>query len=174
MTDFYDDAILSFDLQVRRIFRELIRRELLDNTVVVICTDHGMNWSVNGRIPLLCVFPGGKHSGRIKVNVQNLDIAPTLLDYLGLEPPEWMSGVSLLSSEKNPSRIILTFDRKHGDVRVRTEGGWIQDESKVRPPFEKRYMNWSACPVRSFVCFVMLVFVYPLKPDDFPSGMCFP
>lgn len=135
MTDFYDDAILSFDDQVRRLFDELMKRGLIKNTVIVICTDHGMRGAVNGRIPLMFLFPDGEHRGRIKVNVQNLDIAPTLLDYLGIVVPAWMSGISLISSEIDPNRIIFTFDRKKSDVIIRNGQGWMLDKSKAGPPF---------------------------------------
>ena len=46
-----------------------------------------------------------------------------------------MSGISLLSSEIDPNRIIFTFDRKKGDVITRNKQGWMLDKSKAGPPF---------------------------------------
>jgi arylsulfatase A-like enzyme len=113
MTDFYDDAILEFDGQVDEIFAGLERKGMLANTVIVICSDHGQGWSFDRRLPLIFFFPGGEHSGRIRPNTQNLDIAPTLLDYLGLDPPDWMEGMSLVSSEPGLDRVIFVADRRH-------------------------------------------------------------
>ena len=135
MTDFYDDAVLSFDLQVKEIIQKLKRKRLYHNTIIVICTDHGQRFKINMRIPLIFLFPGGAHAGNIKPNVQNLDIAATILDYLGVEQPEWMGGQSLLSSGIEPTRCIFTVDRKHGDIEKRTARGLELDKSKIGPPF---------------------------------------
>jgi arylsulfatase A-like enzyme len=133
MTDFYDDAILEFDSQVETIMRGLEKRMMHGNTVVVICTDHGQRWAVDVRLPLIFLFPGGKHSGRIRENVQNLDIGPTILDYLGMGRPEWMGGQSLISSKLDPLRLIFIVDRKRGLPELRTKRKAI--EHKIGPPF---------------------------------------
>jgi hypothetical protein len=135
MTDFYDDAILNFDDQVEKIILGLINREIMTNTVIVICTDHGQRFRVYKRLPLIFIFPNGEHAGRITANVQNLDIAPTILDYMGIEKPDWMRGQSLLSGEIDPDRYIVTCDRKHGDMEKRTRDGWELDRSKTGAPF---------------------------------------
>lgn len=132
--DFYDDAILSFDHQVREIIRGLRRFRKLDNTVIVICTDHGQRWKVNVRVPLIFIFPNGEHSGRIQANVQNLDIAPTILDYLGIQRPDWMGGQSLLSSNVERQRNIFTVVRKRG-ILLKESKGHELDKSKTAPPF---------------------------------------
>lgn len=134
MVDFYDDAILDFDNQVKDLMNKLEKRKLLHNTVIVICTDHGQKFRVNDRLPLIFIFPDGEHKGRIKANVQNLDIAPTILDYMGMKQPDWMGGLSLLSSKIEHNRFIFTFDRKHG-AEVRRGKGWELDKNKTGPPF---------------------------------------
>lgn len=108
MIDYYDDAILDFDSYVREVFTRLGRLGKLDNTIVVIYTDHNMQYYTTKRIPLIFRFPQGMHAGRIHNNVQNLDIAPTLLDYLGAPIPEWMAGQSLLQGEPPPDRVIFS------------------------------------------------------------------
>jgi arylsulfatase A-like enzyme len=134
MTDFYDDAILGFDDRVRELFLGLRKRELLDNTLIVICTDHGMGFTVNRRLPLIFIFPGGAHAGRIGANVQNLDIAPTVLDYMGLERPEWMEGRSLISGEPPADRFIFTVDRVHGE-EIGDMAHLQLDRRSIGPPF---------------------------------------
>ena len=134
MTDFYDDAILSFDGQVQEIVRQLLKRGLMDNSLIVICTDHGKGFTVNKRIPLVFIFPGGEHKGRVTANVQNLDIGPTLLDYMGIEQPDWMGGLSLLSGDAETRQFIFAVDRVHGD-EIGDKAHLQLDQSKIGPPF---------------------------------------
>jgi hypothetical protein len=94
--DFYDDSILNFDKNIGELVDYLINLDLLDKTILVVGSDHGQMWDQLKRIPLIIRFPHGQYTGRIQTNVQNLDIAPTLLDYIGLDLPDWMDGNSLI------------------------------------------------------------------------------
>jgi len=60
---------------------------------------------------LLIRFPGGVHAKAIAENTQRIDIAPTLLDYLGIPIPGWMDGVSIISGLPKQSRPIFAVDR---------------------------------------------------------------
>jgi arylsulfatase A-like enzyme len=132
MSDFYDDAILDFDAYVGELLTALKNNNLLDQTVIVIYSDHADEWRSNDKIPLLFHFPDGAYASRIKNDTQNLDIAPTLLDYLGLEKPNWMPGQSLLRGEPPLLRPILSA-RYVGEV---CKGWWCTLDSRlVRPPF---------------------------------------
>ena len=93
--NFYLDSILEFDGAIAKIQAGLEERGMSDQTVLVVTSDHTQRWSV-ARIPLLMRFPEGEHAGEIMENTQNLDIAPTLLDYLNIAQPDWMPGQSLL------------------------------------------------------------------------------
>jgi hypothetical protein len=63
--------------------------------------------------------------------VQNLDIAPTLLDALGVESPPWMEGRSLLPGEPAPCRPILSAI--HNAEVLTRQGDWWY--SVPQPPF---------------------------------------
>jgi len=104
--DFYDDAILSFDREVETIVGKLKQQGLYDRTVLIIGSDHGFQWDPVRKIPLLIHFPNGEHAGRYHANAQVIDIAPTVLDYLGVPVPPWMQGHSLLQPEQ-PDRPIF-------------------------------------------------------------------
>ncbi len=104
----YEDAILSFDGNVKKIFDYLTQKGQLDNTILVIYTDHGLKYTINQRIPLLIHFPENAHAGTRNNNVQNIDIPFTLLVYLGIPPPEWMTGTSLLNGEPDADREIMS------------------------------------------------------------------
>jgi hypothetical protein len=97
--DFYDDSILDFDRSLGEFVDFLTDHGLLDNTILIIGSDHGQQWDLSKRVPLVIHFPYGQHAGTIQANVENLDIAPTVLDYIGLDQPDWMRGRSLISGE---------------------------------------------------------------------------
>ena len=145
MTDFYDDAVLSFDAQAAEIVGGLEERGILDNSVVVICTDHGQGWAYDLRLPLMFLFPGGEHSGRITANTQNLDVAPTLLEYVGLDPPEWMEGQSLISSAVDPERLIFVVDRRRGLAGV-MKRRQAEDPGVAPPFFTLGFLGVLCCP----------------------------
>lgn len=127
MDNFYDDSILDFDGYVREIVGYLRGKGLLDNTVVVIHTDHGKKWVTNERLPLIIRFPNGEHRGHITANVQYMDVAPTIIDYLGLEIPSWMEGQSLLSGDMDPLRPIIAVSAKYME-KVK-KGCWAKPAS---------------------------------------------
>jgi hypothetical protein len=91
---------------------DLLReRGLLDNTIVVYTSDHNTHWEVRARTPLIFLFPDGVPRGRVAGNSQLIDVAPTLLDYLGVEIPDWMEGDSLLGGDFAPTRPIFSIYR---------------------------------------------------------------
>ena len=129
--DFYDDALRDFDAVFRRIVQALEAAGQLDRTVLILSSDHGKSWS-NERIPLAFWFPSGAFARRISTNAQNLDVAPTLLDYLGLPIPDWMEGASLLREDPPARRPIFCVAADSGAVNPRK---WRVFEHLTVPPF---------------------------------------
>ncbi len=130
MPDFYDDAILAFDSYLKEVYDYLVASGMLDNTIIVIYSDHGMGYQTQ-RVPLLIRFPAGVHKGRVKNNVQNLDIAPTILDYLGIPVPSWMQGYSLLDGEPPQDRLLVIGQVLETQSIVQCEN-WYRFDSIVR------------------------------------------
>lgn len=129
--DFYDDTVLEYDAKVRQVVETLQELGLYDNTILVLSSDHGWRWTISNRLPLIIRFPGGANAGEISESTQNLDIAPTLLDYLGLPKPKWMGGDSLLRPV-DPDRLIL------GGLTIKQElvdEEWVVPVEKRQPPF---------------------------------------
>jgi len=95
-----------FDSMVERAIASLEKRGLLDNTIVVVTSDHGMpfprakaslyDWG--SRVPLAIRWPEGiKESGRVVESFVNLsDLAPTFLRATGVATPGMMTGRNLL------------------------------------------------------------------------------
>ncbi len=110
MTNFYDDAILESDRYFGELFSWLENSNRLDNTIVILYSDHGIEWNPKEKIPLMFWFPKGRYAGKIENNVQLIDIAPTLLDYLNIKQPAWMHGDSLIAKNFNPAKSIFIAD----------------------------------------------------------------
>ncbi|MCW1883491.1 sulfatase-like hydrolase/transferase [Luteolibacter flavescens] len=106
----YDGCTREFDDCFGRIMAALEKEGLADNTIVVMCADHGDDLyepgvtlthglGFNGadhcsHIPLAITGPG--ISGKsLPEQVRTIDLAPTLLDFLGIEKPASWEGKSL-------------------------------------------------------------------------------
>ncbi len=136
MINFYDDAILEFDGAVGELVETLRERGVLGNTLIIIYSDHGMSSNARLRTPLMFLFPGGEWAGKISNNVQNLDIAPTIVDFLGLEVPDWMHGRSLFEDQGIASRpIFSTGFRDDALRRIVPKGPFEIDAALAGPPF---------------------------------------
>ena len=130
--NFYDDAILEVDADIGRIVAALEEHGLLENTLLIIGSDHAMGFEQRQRIPLLMRFPGEAIRGHITENVQGVDIAPTILDYLGLPQPVWMSGQSLLSEALEGREIIGVGV---GPLAQNENRIWVIDPQRSQAPF---------------------------------------
>src|SRR6185503_14086461 len=104
----YLDAILSYDGHVQKIYEHLAQTGQLDNTILVVYTDHGLEYTINERIPVIIHFPENKYAGKLNNNVQVIDIPATLLDFLDITAPKWMDGLSLLNGEPPVDREIFS------------------------------------------------------------------
>lgn len=103
----YAKVVKSLDENVGRVLDYLKEKGMLDNTLVVYTSDQGFYMGEHGwfdkrfmyeesfRTPLLVRIPGGR-KGDIKELVQNIDYAPTILEFAGVDVPEDMHGVSFL------------------------------------------------------------------------------
>jgi len=131
---FYDDSILTFDRLIAEIVAALEDSGQLDNTILVIYSDHARFWRPDQRVPLLIHFPDNAHAGAITANVQNLDVVPTLLYYMDWEIPTWMEGQSLIASTPATERII--FNAAVAPQGVAEQDGYFAlIPERLQPPF---------------------------------------
>lgn len=133
MPDFYDDSILDFDQYVQQVVDALKTAGKWDNTILLVYTDHAAQWQTTERIPLLIHFPGDQYAGIISTNTENLDIGPTLLDYLGIDQPGWMGGQSLIAHD--PPRQRPIYSAGVGTIEDVGNGWWFYDLNSAKPPF---------------------------------------
>lgn len=115
----FDDTILQADKYFGALMQQLKQQHLLDNTLVVVSSDHNMGWDYRSQVPLIFIFPHGAHRGHVTATAQLLDVAPTILDYLKVSIPDWMEGKSLLRDglpRGRPIYSIYRVQRKTFDV----------------------------------------------------------
>ena len=111
------------DCAVGAVVKKLKDKGLLENTLIVITSDHGEYnhgkttlYEGGIRVPLMMYWPAGIKAGsRYEELVQNIDFTPTFLDLAGvLQTPSKCDGVSLKNvisgTQTNPVHDFLFFE----------------------------------------------------------------
>lgn len=107
----YNENILEIDHKFGSFIESVRTRGLFSTSVVIVTSDHGEMFEKgyqghNGpllydpllRIPFLVRLPDGRAGRRVSASAEQVDIAPTILDLLGLEIPRHMHGESLVDA----------------------------------------------------------------------------
>jgi len=121
LVDLYDRAVVAADRAVGRLLGKMERLGLLDETLIVVLSDHGEEFFDHGgrdrgfdrwydvgvshgqtlydeliRVPLIMRLPGKIKPGlRVDAQVRTIDVMPTVLGLLDLEPPGPLEGTDL-------------------------------------------------------------------------------
>ncbi len=107
--DLYDGCVAEFDHEVGKMLAHLKTCGLADNTIVVVYSDHGMEFfehdtwgqgnsavgEASPKIPLVIRDPRCTARNKIDDVVRSIDLAPTLLELAGAAADARMDGVSL-------------------------------------------------------------------------------
>jgi arylsulfatase A-like enzyme len=123
--DVYDDAIAYLDRRLDRLLGELGRRGRLEDTLVIVASDHGEHLGDHHlyfhggslyrqlvQVPLVIVNPKGVPAGRVVAEPVSLrDVAATVVDLLGLGRDAPFPGRSLArfwdrGLETEPARTL--------------------------------------------------------------------
>ncbi len=104
----YDGEIAGVDAQIGRLVDRLRDLRRLDDTLIVLTSDHGESLGEHGekthslllydatlRVPLIFSHPALPQGSRVGGQVGTIDIMPTALDLLEVEPPGRFDGRSL-------------------------------------------------------------------------------
>jgi arylsulfatase A-like enzyme len=110
----YDEHLLEIDHKFGGFLEALRERGLLDTSMIMVTSDHGemfekgyqghsgpLLYNPLVHVPLIVRLPNGHPGGRVKASAEHVDIAPTILDLLGLEVPRHMHGESLVGALLN-------------------------------------------------------------------------
>jgi arylsulfatase A-like enzyme len=113
LANYYGDC-KSIDESMGKIFQTLREQNLEDNTIVIFLSDHGCHFRTRNaeykrsphdsstHVPLVIQGPGFNNGRKVSEMVSLVDIAPTLIDLLGLPVPSVMQGRSFLPVLNDP------------------------------------------------------------------------
>ena len=163
----YDAEVRYVDDHVGAVVRALQARGLWDSTLFLLTADHGESLGEHGyyfahgwylsddelRVPLLVHGPGIPQGRRVRATVSLVDVAPTVLDLLGLEHPAAMEGESLRplldADGADRDAFAQTF---YGEGLVALRAGAMKYVFKPArataaragydPPFDQGPMEW--------------------------------
>jgi arylsulfatase A-like enzyme len=133
LVDAYDAQIRSLDDRLRELFDRLQKAGALENTLVILCADHGESFYEHKKlghavtlyqseihVPLIVKAPGQTAGARVARAVELTDVAPTILDMLGLPGADGMEGMSL-AAEKRKLPIVSylgPYERSYSEHAV--------------------------------------------------------
>lgn len=124
----YCEAVHSLDENIGRLLDYLRESNLAENTLVIYMSDNGFHLGEHGfydkrdafetsiRVPMIAWAPGRiKPGGKIPQMVQNIDIAPTVLEVGGVEGPKsaefnGRSFAPLLAGKEIPWREHILYE----------------------------------------------------------------
>lgn len=135
----YEQEVEYIDHALARLFDGLRAKDLWENTIVVVTSDHGEGfaehaWMEHGfppyeevaRIPLLMRLPARLRPARtdIPYPVSLVDLYPTLLDLAGLDVPSQLDGRSVAPwlGEGAPPRRVFFVGSLYGSAAL--DGRW--------------------------------------------------
>jgi len=140
----YEGEVQRVDDHVRGVFERLDDER---RTLAVVTSDHGEEFLEHGRfghgnnlfeesirIPLILRLPGGRRAGEVvRAAASLVDIVPTILEVLEIEPPGGLQGRSLLGlRDAEPPRAVFVELSRVAEARAAIEGRWKLIE-EVRP-----------------------------------------
>jgi len=139
----YDGEINFCDENLMTLF-DYINYRFKKNTLIIITSDHGEAFYEHGllghqgsvyeellRVPLFIVEKGVNNNlSYVNEKVQLIDIAPTILDYFGIEIPAWFQGKSLIPlmkgiPQKRVDFIISACYQKNGFMKRNHREGYL-------------------------------------------------
>ena len=165
----YAFEVEHVDRHLGRMVAELEKRGLLDNTLIIVTSDHGMPFPrVKGyayhdsnHVPLAIRWPAGvKRPGRVIDDfVDFTDLAPTLLDYAGIAETD--SGMAPITGKS--WRPILESEKSGRIVSQRDHVLIGKERTDVGRPH-----NWGY-PIRGIVTAKRL-YLRNYEPTRWPAG----
>jgi len=152
----YDGSIHFADAHVGAIVDKLSALGILDQTIFVITADHGELLGEDGetlqhpnsitaqelmRVPLIMAGPGLPKGVPVTRLTQNVDIAPSLVDLLGLESRARYDGRSFMSLVKDASAPPI-----HEEVLFKSPYGYYNEDDRPILALHNGQYTWEINP----------------------------
>ena len=105
--------IEAMDKKVGELMNQLEEDEMLDNTIIMFWSDHGGNLLRQKRaignsglnVPLIIRYPNKMDAGKVDERIVSLmDLGPTVLSLLNIEPPQHYDGKAIAGSYEDIPR----------------------------------------------------------------------
>jgi arylsulfatase A-like enzyme len=141
----FQSAIRYMDHHFGRFVDGLRQRQLLDSTVVVFTTDHGISgpraksllYDRGTEISLMIRLPGGEHGGEVRdILIGNVDFRPTWAAMLGIPLVAEVQGQSFADAfwrDDVPGRDAVFMERNyHGERPFRGAPDYIDKYDPIR------------------------------------------
>lgn len=153
----YDGEVSYLDIHIGNLFNKLKKWDILDNTLVIITSDHGESFNEHEiwthgnslyeeqiRVPLIMRFPNLIKEGQVDNQniVQIIDIMPTILDFLDIPVPNHIHGRSLVpifNGDKDRS-FELAFAEIKPDINWKAKNERFGDDVKTVVKKEWKYI----------------------------------
>jgi arylsulfatase len=129
LVDLYIAGIRQMDDGIGRIVQRLDQLGILDETLIIVCSDHGEEFLEHGsvlhgrtqyeevlRVPLVIVGPGIPSGKRISEPVSLIDVMPSVVSLLGLDLNHRCDGVDLSSLWSSRPRHELQVRHIFGEA----------------------------------------------------------
>lgn len=144
----YYRLIYGVDVVIGRIRKALESNGMADNTIIVLMGDNGFFLGEKGlagkwyayeqsiRVPLVIYdprLPEERRGQRVEKIALNIDIAPTILDWAGVDIPKVMQGESLVPTYTSPApewRNEFLFEHEFKHARIPKSEGLISLSEK--------------------------------------------
>jgi arylsulfatase A-like enzyme len=142
----YLDSVRVTDFHVGRVLKRLQTEGLLENTLIVFFTDHGIShargkqflYDEGTHIPLVIRGPH-MQAGRIRTDlVEHIDVAALSLAAAGISVPDWMQGQNILAQDFQPKHAVFAARDRCGEAVDRIRSVRSEDFLYIRNFFPNR------------------------------------
>lgn len=148
----YLDSVRITDWHVGRVMDRLRQEELLENTLVIFFTDHGIShargkqflYDEGTHIPLIIRGPGIDAGAKRTDLVEHIDVAAVSLAAAGIDIPKWMEGQDILASNHVAKKAVFGARDRCGEA-----ADWVRSVRTDRYLYIKHF--------------------YPVRPHLLPS-----
>jgi len=133
----YDAELSYIDNEIGRLVEYLNKLEILNDTILIITSDHGESliehgiyfdhhglYDVNIHVPLIIRYPEVIHRKKVKSLVQHVDLVPTILELLEIKYNGRFDGKSLV--------MLFEEDIKNFRQFIYTEESYTQRKFAIR------------------------------------------
>jgi arylsulfatase A-like enzyme len=137
----YDATIRSMDDSFQELIEALEERGLYDRAMIILTSDHGEEYGERGRVavhgptlydevirvPLIIKFPHDRYASTVvEQQVRLIDILPTMLELIEVEPLPHFEGTSLVSliHGRQDGDLPAVSETRTGKLASLRDGSW--------------------------------------------------